>query len=232
MPREGSDLEMTIFNFEPDGEIKDFCLGILAMEGLQNDPSDGKSDRAKRALEDTLRAQYGTATRAELKLLSPMSAYIAYYKKFGYTYHVLPQLESILKGKEIPAALPPVRAMFMAELKNMLLTAGHDLDKVAAPLTLRVSDGTESFTSIGGSPVTSVAGDILIADGEGVISSILRGPDRRTAMTADTCRAVYTVYAPSGVGEAPVRGHLDDIETYVRLFSPGAVTLLKQTYRY
>jgi DNA/RNA-binding domain of Phe-tRNA-synthetase-like protein len=221
---------MTLFLDEAGGKPADFCLGILALEGLQSGQSGNQPDLVKHELEDTLRTQYGASTRAELKARQPMAAYVAYYKKYGYTYHVLLQLESVLKGKEIPDAPPPVRAMFMAELKNQLLTAGHDLDKIAAPLTLGISDGTESFTSIGGSPVASVAGDILIADGEGVISSILRGPDRRTAITAETKRAVYTVYAPPGVGEAPVRGHLDDIEAYVRLFSPGAVTLEKRTY--
>jgi hypothetical protein len=34
-----------------------------------------------------------------------------------------------------------VEAMFIAEVKNMLLTAGHDLDAVQLPITLDVSKG-------------------------------------------------------------------------------------------
>jgi len=44
---------------------------------------------------------------------------------------------------------------------------------------------------------------MFIADGQGVISSIVYGPDRRTRITLATRNAVFTVYAPAGIG-APV----------------------------
>jgi hypothetical protein len=37
------------------------------------------------------------------------------------------------------------------------------------------------------------AGDMMMADGQGVISSILYGPDRRTRITADTRQAIFAV---------------------------------------
>ena len=60
-----------------------------------------------------------------------IQAYAAYYERFNKTYHVQLQLESVaLKGKSIPRVSALVEAMFMAELENLLLTAGHDLDVV------------------------------------------------------------------------------------------------------
>lgn len=58
---------------------------------------------------------YRLAKKEETDMVEEFGdAYILYYKKFGYTYHVLPQLESVIKGKTIPFGLPLVEAMFIA----------------------------------------------------------------------------------------------------------------------
>ncbi|MCO1601965.1 phenylalanine--tRNA ligase beta subunit-related protein [Desulfosporosinus nitroreducens] len=118
----------------------------------------------------------------------------------------------------------------MAELKNTFLTASHDLDKIKTPLSLKVSTGSESFTTLSGHNVTTIPGDIMIEDQEAIISSILRGPDLRTAITEHTTRVIYTVYAPFGVEEQLVREHLRDIESYVRIFSEKSITCLNQVF--
>ena len=170
-------------------------------------------------LEESLRVKYAEMPREAMKALVPIDAYIAYYKRFGYTYHVLAQMESITKGRRIPDALPPVAAMFMAELENGILTAGHDLDKVRLPLRTLIATGEESYVTLSGKTVPCVAGDWLIADEEGVLSSILRGPDLRTAITGETRRLLYTAYAPEGVPGPVLERHLSGIEAALRLFA-------------
>lgn len=214
---------------ELDGQYGDVSLGVLVMLNAGGASDDGLAP-AREALEASLRGHYGTRSRAELKALQPMDAFVAYYKKFGYTYHVLPQLESVVKGRDIPAVQPLVAAMFMAELKNMLLTAGHDLDKVEQPMRLQVSTGQETLVSLGGKEAMTVPGDLMVTDRSGVLSAVLRGADARTAITGETQNVVYTVYAPAGIEPALVRAHLDDIEAYVRLAAPGAVTEVKDIY--
>ncbi len=62
----------------------------------------------------------------------PLPAYASYYRAFDKTYHVLGQLKSVaVKGKAIPSVAALVEAMFIAELHNGLLTAGHDLARSA-----------------------------------------------------------------------------------------------------
>jgi DNA/RNA-binding domain of Phe-tRNA-synthetase-like protein len=214
---------------ELDGQYGAISLGVLVMRNTGG-ASDAGLAPAREALEASLRGRYGTLSRAELKALEPMDAFVAYYKKFGYTYHVLPQLESVVKGRDIPAVQPLVAAMFMAELKNMLLTAGHDLDKVEQPMRLQVSTGQETLVSLGGKEAMTVPGDLMVTDRSGVLSAVLRGADARTAITGETQNVVYTVYAPEGIEPALVRAHLDDIEAYVRLAAPDAVTEVKDIY--
>lgn len=213
------------------GETEKCSIGILVMENVQNESSEDKLMSVRQELEGTIRSKYANVSREDLKVLHPIDTYISYYKKFGYTYHVLPQLESVVKGKPIPCGLPLVEAMFMAELKNMLLTAGHDFDKLKAPLRLRVSTGSENFTAMNGKDVTTISGDFMIADQKTVISSILRGQNLQTAITAHTNRVIYAVYAPFGVEEQLVYEHLRDIESYVRMFSEKSITCLNQVFK-
>ncbi|MPM10542.1 hypothetical protein SDC9_56874 [bioreactor metagenome] len=189
---------MDIFKNET-GDTSKCSIGILLMENVRNESPDDKLMTIRQGLEDTIRSKYGQTSRGELKALHPMDTYVAYYKKFGYSYHVLSQFESIIKGKSIPSGLPLVEAMFMAELKNMLLTAGHDFDKIKVPMGLSTSTGKEGYMTISGKAVTTVPGDFALADQEGILSSILRGPDLRTAIRKHTTRVLYTVYAPQGV---------------------------------
>lgn len=206
------------------GNTAKCSVGILVMENVQKVSLEDELRVVRQELEDTMRSKYAGVTRNELKSIHPMDTYVAYYKKFGYTYHVLLQLESVINGKSIPSGAPLVEAMFMAELKNMVLTAAHDLEKIDLPMGLRISTGEESFTTLGGRSVITIPDDMMIVDQKSVLSSILRGPDSRTAITAQTTGVVYTAYAPFGVEEQLVYEHMGDIESYVRMVSENAVT--------
>ena len=164
-----------------------------------------------------------------LERLAPVQAYEAYYRRWDKSYHVLLQVESVaLKGKPVPSVAALVEAMFMAELRNMLLTAGHDARALMLPLTLGVAAGGERFVGIRGREEVLKAGDMMIADGAGIISSVLCGPDARTKITPATTAAVFTVYAPPGIEAGAVAAHLNDIAAFVRLAAPAAkVTALE-----
>jgi DNA/RNA-binding domain of Phe-tRNA-synthetase-like protein len=199
------------------------AVGILAMRGVANPPHHEALDQRKAALEQELRARFAGYDRASLRTLPVLEAYHAYYKRFKKTYHVQLQLESVtLKGKSIPGGAALVEAMFMAELKHLLLTAGHDMAVVEAPVAVKVADGTEQYLRLNRQEQTLKAGDMYIADAQGVLSSILYGPDYRTRITPETRQVLFTTYAPSGIGAGDVHRHLETLHTYVQLISPGA----------
>ena len=203
------------------------AVGVLAMRDVSNPVSHAAMDRVKEELEEQIRARFASKdeTRAQVRL----QAYRAYYKRFKKTYHVQLQLESIaFKNKSIPSVAALVEAMFVAELKNMLLTAGHDLDIVEPPVTLDVAQGHERYVRINGQEQQLKAGDMFIADSQGVLSSVIYGPDRRTRILPETRSVLFTVYAPPGIAEEAVRQHLRDMEGYVRLIAPQAETELLQ----
>lgn len=194
-------------------------VGALAMSGVANPAESPALEEAKRALERALRAA------GDLDGNPVLRAYADYYRGFGKTFHVKGQWESVaVKGKPIPSRAALVEAMFMAELRSLVLTAGHDLDALQGPLRADVSADGDAYVTLGGAEAVLKRGDMLMADGAGIVSSVLRGPDSRTRITPDTRRAVFAVYAPAGVGEENVRRHLDDLRATVELISPEART--------
>jgi DNA/RNA-binding domain of Phe-tRNA-synthetase-like protein len=119
----------------------------------------------------------------------------------------------------------------MAELEDLLLTAGHDVAAVEEPVGIHVADGTERYIRLNGQEQQLKAGDMMIADARGVISSVIYGPDRRTQIRPETRAALFTAYAPPGVGAEAVRRHLENIRDNVLLVEPGARVALLEAYR-
>jgi DNA/RNA-binding domain of Phe-tRNA-synthetase-like protein len=205
--------------------------GILVVRNAAGSERPAGLERVKEALVLHLRQRFGAADRAALAGLPVLQAYNAYYKRFKKTYHVQHQLESVVwKGREIPRAAGPVEAMFMAELENLLLTAGHDLDTLQLPVCLDLAKGDETYTLLRGVPATLKAGDMFMADRQAVISSILYGPDARTRITADTRHVLFAVYAPQGIEPETIRAHLEQIASYLSLLSPQAEVVLNEVY--
>jgi hypothetical protein len=86
------------------------------------------------------------------------------------------------------------------------------------------------FTMLNGREQVLKPGDMMMADGLGVISSVLYGPDQRTRIVPATHSVLFTVYAPAGIEEPMLRQHLRDIESNVRLVAPEAETELLEVY--
>jgi DNA/RNA-binding domain of Phe-tRNA-synthetase-like protein len=212
-------------------EYPDALVGVLAMRGVRNPDRHPELDRKKEALEEELRARYATEDRRSLRKHPVLAAYDAYYRRFGKSYHVQHQLESVaFKGKPIPSIAALVEAMFMAELKNLLLTAGHDWTAVEGPLRIEVAMGTESYVRMNGEEQLLKAGDMMIRDQVGPISSILYGPDRRTRIRPDTEDVVFTVYAPPGIARQDLERHLEEIRDNVHLVAPEATVALLELF--
>ncbi len=204
-------------------------VGLLAMGNVANPELDERLEVRKCELEKRLRAQYNT--REQLMACEPVGAYRDYYKRFGKTYPVLLQMESVaIKGKPFPRAATLVEAMFMAEVKNGLLTAGHDLERVKGPLVLDVAADGESYTGIGGKEQVTKDGDMLMRDRTGIIACVLCGPDFRTRITAATSQALFVVYAPPGVERRLIDQHMDDILANVLLLAPAATNEFRKIF--
>jgi DNA/RNA-binding domain of Phe-tRNA-synthetase-like protein len=207
------------------------AVGALALREVTNPERHVALDQRKEALEQSLRARWAGQDRKTMSALSSIQSYAAYYARFRKTYHVLLQLESVaLKGRPLPRTAALVEAMFMAEIKNQLLTAGHDVAALDLPVTVDIATGHESYVTLSGKEQTLAAGDMYMRDRQGVISSIIYGPDWRTAISPATQGVLFTVYAPPGIVLSSIQEHLDDIRDNVLLVAPEATVEMSQVY--
>ena len=199
-------------------------MGFLEISGVDNTRPAPALDQEKRAIEERMRENYAGFSRENFLDMPVMQAYHRYYRKFGYTYHVLLQLESVvLKGKSLPNVSPLVDANFAAELETLILTAGHDVDQLEAPVVIDVAREGDEIVQMNGNHKDVPAGDMLMRDAQGVACSILRGQDNRSPISKATTHVLYVSYVPDGVTDAQVRAQLDAMEKYVRFVSPNCV---------
>jgi DNA/RNA-binding domain of Phe-tRNA-synthetase-like protein len=212
-------------------------IGILAMDHVENPPEHAALAEHVHRVQEELRSRWAGATRAELSQLPEFEAYRSYYRRFDKTYPVQLQFESIvLKGKPLRSNGSLVLAMFAAELRNRLLTAGHDLSTVEGGISgvsVAVADeaeGDKRYVGIGGRDLELQPGDMYMHDKAGIISSVVYGPDARTQITPDTRQVLFCVYTPAGIPPEAVERHLTDIASNVRLVAPQSSVIHQQVY--
>lgn len=195
-------------------------IGLLELSGLDNTGSSSRLNERKREIEAGLRERYHGFTRQDFLALPAMADYERYYKRFNKTYHVQLQLESIvLKRKHLPDVSPAVDANFMAEVETMILTAGHDAQKLHAPIVIDVSREGEQMTQMNGTARAIRSGDMIMRDAEGICCSVIYGQDARSPVSPQTSHVLYVAYAPAGVAPETVERQLRGIEEHLRLLS-------------
>lgn len=203
-------------------EFPGATAGVLVLHEVSNPARNEALEARKRDLEQELRNGNGFG--------ETLRAYEDYFRARGQRYHVRAQRESVAaKGKPIPSRAALVEAMFMAELRNLVLSAGHDLATLELPLRVDATRAGERYTLYNGTETTLRAGDMKMADHKGIVTSVLRGPDRRTLITPNTTRVLFAAYAPPGVDATVVERHLEDIRANVLLIAPAAETFLLTT---
>jgi len=203
------------------GVYPDAVVAVLIARGVTNVRQHPSIEQRKRVIEADVRSRF--ASLDDIQSTATMQAYRAYYKRFQQTYHLIQQLATVaIKQRPLPTVSALVDVMFLAEMRNHLLTAGHDLASIAPPILVDVGTGQETYTGLDQKQKTVKTGDMYVTDSQGVLSSIIRGPDARTIITPETTAAVFVVYAPEGVQRDSVLAHLRDIREGLLLFSPRA----------
>jgi DNA/RNA-binding domain of Phe-tRNA-synthetase-like protein len=199
-------------------------IGLLEASGIANDRPCPALDTRKREIEAGVRARYGGLTRRDLLALPVMAAYDAHYKRFNKTYHVQLQVESIaLKGRSLPNVSPAVDANFAAEVETLVLTAGHDVDRLQGTIQMDVSRAGDQMVQMNGTVKDLRPGDMIMRDARGISCSIIYGQDNESPISPRSTRVLYVAYAPAGVAAGRVELQLRLIEENLRLCSPAAV---------
>ncbi len=181
-------------------------FGSLIIKNVPNRKKDETLEEQKRLLERKIREENVEVYKDDMILY-----YNTYFKMGKKTYPIEYQINTIKSGRKFPQVSVLVDSMFLAELKNRILTSGHDLDEIQGDLVFDVSQGGEQYMKLNGQDQTLKQNDVILKDDEGILASILYGPARRTAITLKTINALYFAWCPLFIDEKLIRNHLNTI---------------------
>ena len=102
----------------------------------------------------------------------------------------------------------------------MILTAGHDMNTFSYPLKIDLAKGEKSMDSISGQTQILAENDLYVADQDGIMSSILNGPDHRTRISSSTKGVMCFAYGVQNITEQQIQRHLNQIKDYLLIYAP------------
>ena len=194
-------------------------FGVLVVRQCPNRPQVAAVDEELRAIESSLRTHYpGDAIDTD----PTARAYAAHFRRYGGRYPVVHQAKTILSGRPIESPSALVTAMFAAEVESLVLTSGHDPEALRGPLRVDVSVDGDAYTKLSGKEQRLRPGDMVVRDDEGIIASVIHGPDDRTRLRGESAAALFGAWCPAGVAATAVEAHLTSLARLVRLEWPGA----------
>ncbi|MHA2364014.1 MAG: phenylalanine--tRNA ligase beta subunit-related protein [Candidatus Hodarchaeales archaeon] len=193
-------------------EYPGVSFGSLIIRNVPNKKKFIKLEEKKRNLEQIIRTTYGNIAEDRI-----IQIYNTYFKKWGKSYPLQFQLNTVLKGRNLPQVSVLVDSMFMAELQNHILTSGHDLDQLQGKLTFYIIEEPEQYLTLSGKEKTLKRGDVILKDESGILASVLYGPTRRTSISSQSKNVLYFAWCPYDIDSAIITKHLTDIFSNVKI---------------
>ena len=197
-------------------EVKIFyptaIFGSLTINKQQNLKKHPDIEQAKRLIEKKIRETYPAPKEDPI-----VQRYAGYFDKWGKTYPIEFQINSIKKGRTFPQVSTHVDCMFMAELENRILTSGHDRDTIQGRPVYDLADEAEEYVKLNGKKQVLLKNDVILKDDDGVLASVLFGPAARTSIIKETVNPLYFAWCPVGIDHVTVDEHLSTIAKFLKI---------------
>jgi DNA/RNA-binding domain of Phe-tRNA-synthetase-like protein len=187
-------------------------FGSLNINNQRNMKKHPDLEQAKRLLERNVKENYPAPKEDPV-----VQRYAEYFGRWGKTYPIEFQINSIKKGRTFPQVSTHVDCMFMAELEDRILTSGHDRDAIQGRPVYDLADEGEEYVKLNGENQVLVKNDVVLRDDAGVLASVLYGPAARTSIKGGTVNPLYFAWCPVGIDRETVDLHLSSIVKYLKI---------------
>ena len=199
-------------------------LGALTLDGLAVAESDPTLDAEVEAYCAEVRARYGGGRSAEVPGTADARTL---YKALGLDpTKTRPSNEALLrralKGEPLYRISTLVDALNLSSLREQLPFGLYDLDRLKAPMTLRLGGPGEGYEGIRKGRV-NVEGRPVLVDAEGPFGNPT-SDSARTMIRLGTTRALVVCYAPASCRPERVADVLDRTREALVRFCGGAET--------
>lgn len=147
--------------------------------------------------------------------------YNRYFKKYKKTYPVLQQLESwLLKGRPFPNWNHINEVTFLTELRTQVLLGTHDIDRIHGQAELFLPTEKLPFPGMRGEEIHCYPGDVTGRDEDGIILSLIAGPDERTCIRPDSSHIAFLFFGVPGVTASELAAVQERLSGYARVLAP------------
>jgi len=197
-------------------------FGSLIIKEIPNRKKNDILEEKKLSLEQKIKRGQIDANKDDI-----IKNYNGYFKKWKKTYPLRFQLETIKRGGKFPQISLLVDSMFLAELKNRILTSGHDLDEIKGNLIFDISKEAKEYLKLNGQTQKLKKDDIILKDQKGILASILYGPAKRTSISLKTKNVLYFAWCPYQIKEGVMVNHLNDIVSSLKLAFKSLIPKIK-----
>jgi arginyl-tRNA synthetase len=197
-------------------------IGVMVVTGLDN----RKGTAVDREILALLRRQEektpSLVGETPIGQLAKVASWRQVYRDFGVKGNEFrSSVEALLRraksGKRLPDINPLVNLYNFLSLKYQLPFGGEDLDRIEGDIALKVCDGSERGTYIGGKEeVACERGEVAYCDEKGFICRRWNWREaERTKLEAETRAAVLVVEAMPPVGEPELRLILEELAEFL-----------------
>jgi DNA/RNA-binding domain of Phe-tRNA-synthetase-like protein len=145
------------------------------------------------ALQKTIASVQANPLHDADRLAPRMQAFERFFVENGFKSPLSAQFAQIQR-KGLPPAGPMVQALLLAETRTGLLMGAQDAAAIRGELIYDLAQPGEIFAGMR-SEVRCRENEIILRDHEGIIASLLQGPDNRTRLTKNTSDVVFFIFS-------------------------------------
>ncbi len=167
-----------------------------------------------KALETTLASAGQAVSFGAPETVRRLQAFESFFAQNGFRSPLGHQLKSI-QEKGLPGGSPVVRALLLSEMSTGLLMGAQDAAAIEGALVCDLAREGESFQGMRGE-VLCRKEEIVLRDGQGIIATLLQGPDHRTRLKKDTKDVVFFIFSAPGISAAEVREGVGVVQALFR----------------
>jgi DNA/RNA-binding domain of Phe-tRNA-synthetase-like protein len=206
----------------------DYRAVVLYASGVENGPSDERSQRMLTDAAEQAKASFGDARAADHPHIASWRLAFSGFgaKPSRYPCSAEALLARVLKGGPPPAVNRLVDAYNSVSIERMLPIGGEDRDELVGDSRLRPATGSEPFVVFHGDAEVvehPQPGEIVWADDAGVTCRRWNWRQcARTRLTGETRNAYFLVEAIGDYPEAELEAAADLLAVRVEQVSPGA----------
>jgi DNA/RNA-binding domain of Phe-tRNA-synthetase-like protein len=135
--------------------------------------------------------------------LRRINLFETYFAENGVRCPLGEQFAAIRK-KGLPTTGVLIQTLLFAEMSTGLLMGAQNAAAIKGDLVYDLAAAGESFKGMR-SEVSCRENEIVVRDGDGIIASLLQGPDHRTRLLKDSVDLVFLVFSVPGIT-------IDDVE--------------------